>query len=179
MSCTEIEKQIILFSELSIEDQDLVNIHVQECATCAKFYESQVRVNNLILQGASIQPEPRDPFSLTHNIMTAIKVQEQRRTKIFDLTSQSVQFGFARYAMAAVSVGLIIFLSAELLTPIQFENNTRQGTSESIVLNRKEFSEKLFDSKSLSSFSLASQCKSPFNSTKVNADCMRQKLGYQ
>jgi len=176
MSCTEIEKQIILFSELTQKEQAIVNNHVQKCEACAKFYESQVSVNNLIGKGAGIQPEPRDPSRLTHNIMAAIKVQEQRRTKIFDLDSFPVPYSFARYGMAAISVGLLILFGTELLATNRFEQTAMRSVIESIVLNRRDFQEKLFHTKSMSNFSLASQCSSPFNIIKINEDCLRQRM---
>src|SRR6478609_7338942 len=130
MTCSEFERQIILFSELTIEEKVIVNNHVSQCESCAAFLESQSSMTNVIRKVASIKPEPKDQFVLTRNILAKIKTEDQGRLKIFDFSTVSVPYNFARYAMAAVSVGLIIFLSAELLTPIQFENNTRQGTAE-------------------------------------------------
>ena len=176
MSCTEIEKQIVLFTELTSAEQTKVTAHLSTCKSCSALLESVTHTNNLVIKSLRVNVELVDPFRLTNDIMARIKTEESKRWSLFDLSFLKFEFTYTKYAMTTLSFFLIISFGIE-----QFESSTTseaisKSQSKKVVLNRKTFQEELSKSKAAVHLILANSCKSPFNITKVNTDCLKQRM---
>lgn len=176
MNCKEFEKQILLFNELTSEDQTKLATHLATCKGCSILFESVGHTNNLITRVSKVNLEIEDPIRLTNEIMTRIKDEETKWWTHFEVTFPKLGLSYLKYSMATLSLLLIIGFGLEQSKlPI-----TRELISineiKKVVLNRKSFQEELNKSKASSNLSFANNCKSPFNITKVNEDCLKQRM---
>ncbi len=175
MSCQEFEKQIILFTELTDEEKTKVTAHLSICKSCSALFESATLTNNLVLKASKIEMENQDPFRLTNDIMARIKEEERKPWSFLKLFFLKFEFTYIKYTMAAFSFLLIAFFGMELLQSPTIHGVNATHSSKKVVLNRKTFQDELSKSKAVESLFLANSCKSPFNITKVNEDCVKQR----
>lgn len=176
MSCTEIKKQVVLFTELKSDEQAKVSAHLKVCKSCSELFESVTHTNNLVFKASKVNVELEYPFHLTNDIMARIKTEESKRWSLFNLSFLTFEFTYAKYAMATLSFLLIVAFGIEQLESPTIKKVVTSNQSNKVVLNRKTFQEELSKSKAAVHLSLANNCKSPFNITKVNEDCMKQRM---
>lgn len=176
MSCTEIEKQIVLFTELTGDEQAKVLAHLSSCKNCSEFFESVRYINNLVLKASKVNLELEDSFLLTNNIMARIETEESNRRSLFDTLFPKFEFTYVKYAMATLSFLLIVSFGIEQMESPTVNEVASGNPSKKVVLNRKTFQEELSKSKAVVHLILANNCKSPFNITKVNQDCLKQRM---
>ena len=176
MSCQEFKKQIVLFTELTSEEKVKVNNHLMTCKSCSELFESTTQTSNLVLKASKVEMEIKDPFRLTNSIMARIKEEESKHWSFLNVSFLKFEFTHIKYTMAAFSFLLIFFFGMEQLeSPTKSEVATLHP-SKKVVLNRKTFQDELSKSKAAVGLLLANSCKSPFNITKVNEDCMKQRM---
>ena len=176
MSCREFEMQIVLFTELTGEEKAKVNAHVSTCKSCSALFESTTHTNNLVLKASKVEMELEDPFRLTNSIMDRIKTEESKRWSLLNVFFPKFEFTYVKYTMAAFSLLLIVFFGMEQLQSPTINQVAITHSSKKVVLNRKTFQEELSKSKTAVGLLLANSCKSPFNITKVNEDCVKQRM---
>ncbi len=176
MSCTEIEKQIVLFTELTSAEQTKVTAHLSTCKSCWELFESVSHTNNLVFKASKVNVELEYPFRLTNYIMARIKTEESKRWSLFDIFSLKLEFNYIRYAMATLSLLLIVSFGMEQLASPTINKVAASKQAKKVVLNRKTFQEELSKSKASLNLILANNCKSPFNITKVNEDCFKHRM---
>lgn len=176
MSCQEFEKLIILFTELTDEEKAKVNAHLSTCKSCSALFESTSQANNLVLKASKVETAIKDPFRLTNDIMARIRTEKRQPWSLFDLSFLKSEFTYVKYAMAAFSFLLIVFFGMEQLHKPTIYEVASTHSSKKVVLNRKTFQDELSKSKAVESLFLANSCKSPFNITKVNEDCLKQRM---
>ncbi len=176
MNCKEIEKQIVLFTELTSEEKAKVTDHLTTCKGCSELFESVRHTNNLVFTASKVNVELEYPFRLTNDIMARIKTEETKRWRLFDLSFLKFEFTYVKYAMATLSLLLIVSFGIEQLQSPTTSEVTSKSQSKKVVLNRKTFQKELSKSKAAVHLILATNCKSPFNITKVNEDCLKQRM---
>lgn len=176
MSCKEFERQIVLFSELGSSEQAKVTAHLTTCGTCSELFVSANNTKKLVHRIGKVPIEIEDPFRMTNSIMARIKAEETKQWNLFNLPSFSFEFTFVKYTMAAFSFLLIIFFGMEQLQSPTRGEVISKNQSKKVILNRKFFQDELSKSKAAIHLSLANSCKSPFNITQVNADCLKQRM---
>ncbi len=176
MNCTEFEKQILLFTELTSDDQTKLATHLATCKGCSILFESIGHTNNLISRVSKVNLEIEDPIRLTNEVMTRIKKEEIKWWSHFDVTFPKLELSYLKYSMATVSLLLIIGFGLEQSKlPVRSELISISEIK-NVVLNRKSFQAELKKSKASANLSFVNNCKSPFNITKVNEDCLKQRM---
>ncbi len=176
MSCQEFEKQIVFFTELTSEEQAKVTLHLNTCKSCSALFESTAHSNNLVLKASRVQLEIEDPFRLTNDIMARIRTEESKHWNFWNVSFLKFEFTYVKYTMTAFSFLLIAFFGIEQLHSPTIREVATTHSSKKVVLNRKMFQDKLSKSKAAVGLLLANSCKSPFNITKVNEDCVKQRI---
>jgi hypothetical protein len=176
MNCQEVEKQIVLFTELTSEQKAKVNNHLSTCKSCSVLFESTTHTNNLVLKAAKVEMEIKDPFRLTNDIMARIKEEESKHWSFLNVSFFKLEFTYVKYTMAAFSFLLIVFFGVEQLQSQAIREVASTHSLKKVVLNRKTFQDELSKSKAAVGLLLANSCKSPFNITKVNEDCLKQRM---
>jgi hypothetical protein len=175
MNCTEFEKQIVLFTELTGDELTKLTAHLKTCKTCSGLFESVDLTNNLIGRASKVNLELEDPFRLTNDIMARIRIEESRQWSLFNLSLLTLEFKYLKYAMATLSFLLVAFFGIEQFQSPATSEGVSKNESKKIVLSRKSFQE-LNKSRAALNLSLANRCKSPFYITKVNTDCLKQRI---
>ena len=176
MSCHEFEKQIVLFTELTSEEKAMVNDHMSTCKSCSELFESTAHSSNLVLKASKVEMEIKDPFRLTNDIMARIKNEKRQPWSLLDLSFLKFEFTYVKYVMTTLSFLLIVFFGIEQLESTTMSEVISINQLNKVVLNRKTFQEELSKSKAVINLSLTSSCKSPFNITKINTDCLKQRM---
>ena len=176
MSCKEFERQIVLLSELASDEQAEVAVHLTACEGCSEFFESVTSTNNLVFKVSKANVALEDPLRLTNNIMTRIKTEETKRWSLFDISFPKFEFTYIKYAMATFSFLLIVSFGIEQLESPTINKVAASKQAKKVVLNRKIFQEELSKSKAVVHLLLANSCKSPFNITKVNEECIKKRM---
>ena len=109
--------------------------------------------------------------------MARIKAEESKRWSLSDISFLRFEFAFVKYAMAVVSFLAVVFFGMEQLqSPTALGEVVSKNTSKGVILNRKAFQEELGKSKAAVNLILVNSCKSPFNITKVNQECVKQRM---
>lgn len=139
MKCKDFERDIYLYAELSEAERMRVNTHIQQCASCKELFELVSSTQSLIARNSVTKPELVNHARLTSNIMQAvIKQQKQPASWINSV--------FVKYAMAAVSLALVISFGAEQLSPVE-PLYKRIPAAKTVTLNSASFMKAEFDRK--------------------------------
>ncbi len=176
MNCKGFEKQILLFTELTSDEQTKLANHLSTCKGCSILFESVGHTNNLIARVSKVNLEIEDHIRLTNEIMTRIKNKETKWWTHFEVTLPKLELSYLKYSMATLSFLLIIGFGMEQSKLPAKRELISINEIKKVVLNRKSFQEELNKSKASSNLSFANNCKSPFYITKVNVDCLKLRM---
>lgn len=108
MKCAEVLSVLDDFfdQELPTQEQKLVEIHLQQCASCQALYQSLQGLRKCV----QALPQPNPPPFLESAILREL---QQQKTPSYAKHAA----GFRFFAAAIVLVGVTIFISSPLLTP--------------------------------------------------------------
>jgi predicted anti-sigma-YlaC factor YlaD len=110
MSCEKYLQDIYLYDELSPEAREVIDEHVRSCAECRMLLEEVQQQSVWVKHASQARPEPAHPRQLTNAILVRIERRTPRATVVMRLV---------RYALAAVSVGLLVlFVSEQQYAPV-------------------------------------------------------------
>ena len=110
MKCSEAERRIYLYDELSVSEKNQTDVHLENCSSCQHLLE---RVNTMRkVVTAQDVPPMSNHAQMTRRIMDA--VLETGRRRIDDQAERASPFFLRlRYVMAALSISLIVFFAGE------------------------------------------------------------------
>jgi anti-sigma factor RsiW len=112
MSCAQYLEDIYLYDELAPEARQIVDQHVLTCEACRTLLEEVQQQAALLHNVSALRPEPAHPQQLTDAILARIE-QRPRQTPILMKVLAPLDVLFVRYALAAVSVGLLVLFVSE------------------------------------------------------------------
>lgn len=176
MDCSESKKAIMLYTELSPQEQEQLDVHLKTCAACFKFFQETQQFEKLIQQASAHQPIPKNASATTGRIMSGIQVTDtsQRGGLLWNFMGGI----FMRYSLACISVFLIVFFMMELMgNSAVYEGSQPKemvGTETTIILEagalRENFQKRaskrpLFISKCISSAA-----------GKIDFNCLKSKV---
>lgn len=176
MSCKEFQTQVVVFTELTSDEQSKLGTHMATCKTCSALFESVGLTNKIIARASKVNLELEDPFRLTNQVMARIKEKESKGLTQFNTAFLKFELSYLKYGMATLSLLLIIGFGLEQSRSYATRELTSISELKMVVLNRKSFQAELNKSKASANLSFGKNCKSPFNITRVNKDCLKQRI---
>ncbi|HCW06497.1 MAG TPA: hypothetical protein DGG95_03920, partial [Cytophagales bacterium] len=69
MECSDFEKDIFLFSEISDEQKVALKLHLENCANCSTLFNEVVKMDRLVKEMAIQEIVPANAAKLTSRIM--------------------------------------------------------------------------------------------------------------
>jgi hypothetical protein len=170
MSCEDFEMNIYIYSELSIEEKKLLDIHLQSCANCAALFREVQQANYLISQVAEEKIVPPNAARLTSGIMSKIASRgESQRFSFVDLL-----IGRARLAMTVLSLVMLIGFAIEFLNDsTQSKILAGESANSSIIVSAKLFRENFLHKSAKPPYA---DCRTPFKSSQYYLNCVKSKL---
>jgi predicted anti-sigma-YlaC factor YlaD len=171
MSCEDFERSIYLYEELSASEKNLLNTHLQACASCAAVFEEVSNVHSLTKQIAAQELIPSNAARLTSNVMSKIVSIQRRAT----FTFVGRLFILTRLAFTLVSAVLLIGFSIEFMKDSdQSKKILSVGNSGPVILNARLVHKDLSDRKTR--HLLFADCRSPWKATQFDLNCVKSKL---
>jgi anti-sigma factor RsiW len=115
MNCRKAEEHIYLYNELSADERDIVNKHMENCAACRQVFERARTVEILSSRLADV-PGLSDESAMTQRIMRAVNERKQEKQSLFTSLFSSNMITPLRYGMTALSLFLIVHFVDEYST---------------------------------------------------------------
>jgi len=113
MKCSEIEKCLYLYTELTAAEQEETDQHVKTCASCAKIKERMDMVRYATAFQQRHAPRPAHEARLTQKIMSAVNQLQESRKPVHDRFHRGLFMPLLRYSLAGLSAILIAFFIGE------------------------------------------------------------------
>ena len=115
MKCLNAERNIFLFGELEEQEKQETLIHIASCERCARLYE-ETKTTTRVVTKAFAPPEP-DTLKLTNLIMGKVEMLERKQKTVFDQLFDYFELKPVRYALATISLVLLISFADQLFAP--------------------------------------------------------------
>lgn len=124
MKCSEFEKQIYLYDELTSHQREEIDAHVSTCSHCMQTLNGVRRMRRVVALHPSETPSLRNHAEMTRRIMDAVGQMQQEKRSLFERMAEYLRQAQmqeqVRYYMAVLSVLLIaVFL-------IEYSNGNEQ-----------------------------------------------------
>jgi hypothetical protein len=179
MTCREVEKQIVLFSELTDDEKALVETHVKECSSCKEMLTVAELMNQRVARAAAVLLQVQHPIALTNTIMDGVR---QRRHFTWNLTGLflSSREPYLKYALAIASLVCIGFFGMEQLDNAAITNSgviATHADTRTVVLNKGAFQAALQKHRAVMGPLEIIGCANPFRTNQLDEACLRQRLG--
>jgi hypothetical protein len=113
MNCSEAERRIYLYRELTEGEREETRLHLETCASCSQLME-RTREMQRVMRSKYPDPPMVDKSLLTRRIMNAVeKLQKKKSSSVFRGLFAEPFHNPLRYAMAALSLFLIVAFVSE------------------------------------------------------------------
>jgi predicted anti-sigma-YlaC factor YlaD len=137
MNCSEFEKRIYLYRELTAMERKQTDEHIAQCDSCRELSTQLFQQQELIRKISTKKMVANEPQQLTRKIMNSVERLEKRKNPL-DGIAKFLDSLFVRYALGVISILLIVFYAeqqiADQIQPIA-KAEIRQGP----VLNTTSF----------------------------------------
>jgi hypothetical protein len=172
MKCTDFERDIYLFAELSQEERSRLEDHLAECASCKELFQSVYHAGQLVQSVASVKKEIPHAARLTHKILARVAQQKPQPSFRLDLSLRKGHL--VRYAFSLASFLLVFGFGLEFFgRPEKMESEDSINTS--IVVSSSRFREELAKYKQSHSAGSLATCASPLRPTEY-LQCLKNRL---
>jgi anti-sigma factor RsiW len=143
MNCSEAEKRIYIYTELSALERSETDAHIQTCASCKEVLDRVDFVRALALSSSA--PPLQNAGAMTRDILDAVNSQPGGKTLAFPRIALPGFANSLRYAMATLSLCLLAAFFAEYSkdSEVGREKLVNATPHEAIKLNTAEFSRAL------------------------------------
>jgi hypothetical protein len=140
MKCSEFQKQIYLYPEMTMDEKSLLDKHIALCEDCNKLMERFSHTDLLIQKARSFKPEVKNPEWVTQRVMIAI--EKNKKANVLDGVIMLIDNYFVRFAVSLVSLFLVSFFIYEQQSINVHRNRERssQLLKQGIKLDMKAFS---------------------------------------
>lgn len=175
MKCSEIEKNIYLYNELSAHERAETDEHVRTCAACKGIMEQAIILQNVMKSHQAHTALMTNHAQMTRRIMDALDMVAESRNAPRHWFPFAFSMNALRYAMATLSLILVsIFIGefsigSDTLMLAEHRPGTPGGQTE---LNLASFNTAFLESKETDErpFMLLSECLSKCLQVR-NGDC--------
>ncbi len=112
MNCSEFEKRIYLYRELSATERKITDEHVAQCELCNAIASRVLQQEEMINKARSVKPMIKNPEWLTQSIMNSVEGKE-KPVSLFNGMTSFLDHLFVRYAFSALSILLVAWFYTE------------------------------------------------------------------
>ena len=109
MKCSDFEKDIYLYKELTPQERAQFDAHVSKCDHCLQRFNAVRSLHKAFEMTLSEAPQPRHHAALTRQIMDAVEGMQQRKRFPLKDILRSIIVAPVRYQMACLSMVLVVF----------------------------------------------------------------------
>lgn len=146
MNCSEFEKRIYLYRELTAKEKEITDKHIAQCESCSALAAQVFQHQELLREINAVKPTIKEPDRLTQRIMNAVKVKD-RSTNHIDAVVSFLNSLFVRYAFSTLSVLLIAFFFAEQQAGDQTKAVIKTEITQGVTLNSSSFLRSHFETR--------------------------------
>jgi hypothetical protein len=170
MNCQDFEPFVFTYTELSPEEKQSVDAHLQTCAHCRALLAEVTHVQKAIRLVAAEEVKPPHAAQLTARIMAQTGSGAKRNW--MKEVEEFLQHAFVRYSLATASCMLLLVLATELFSDETQSSFSSQRVQAGVMLDTQRFRESFMKSKrQLADY----DCHSPFKSVSEALNCMKEK----
>ncbi len=138
MNCSEFEKRIYLYRELTVTEREITDQHIAHCESCSALAAQVFQQQEMVRMVSSVKSTVKDPEWLTQRIMNSVERKEKRISRS-DGIATFLDSLFVRYAFSALSILLIAFFYVEQQSADQVQPIAKIEIKEGTVLNTSSF----------------------------------------
>ncbi len=138
MSCPKYEKDIWLFEELSLEEQQQLHTHLRTCTACQKLFEEIRSTDTLIKRAKEQTPQLQHAAAFTNRVMDRLPAELERGSIIWQRVLENSWF---QNAMRLASLFLIVFFIWEQ-RPTSYQITKLMPRQNDVFLNSIAFIKK-------------------------------------
>jgi hypothetical protein len=113
MNCAQAEKRIYLYQELTLREQKETELHIATCAKCQAMMERVMNERILIGKIRHLPSPVQDHSEITRRVMSKVLKTQETKWRVLDLFSLLLSGRPVRYAMAALSLLLVVTFAIE------------------------------------------------------------------
>jgi hypothetical protein len=132
MNCSEAERRIYLYKELTPREQEETQRHIATCMSCKEIMD-RVKSARIILRPISqTRTDMPDKGVMAARVMNAVRKMQQKKQVQSNIFPSNVFIHTLRYAMAALSLFLLVAFvneqDMEIMTPpLQLNSSLEDG----------------------------------------------------
>lgn len=138
MNCSEFEKRIYLYQELTSAERKITDEHVARCESCRAMVSLLLQQQEIIRKAKPLKPLINDPEWLTQRIMNSVERKEKHVSQLDGIKSFLDNL-FVRYAFSAISVLLITFFFIEHQNVSRVQMVAKVEIKQGTILNTSNF----------------------------------------
>jgi len=113
MNCSEAERRIYLYRELTDLEREEMQRHLKTCASCSRIMERAMEMQRM-MPSQHHDPPMMDESAMTRRIMNAVEeLQKKKTSSVFPHFFADLSINPLRYAMVAVSLFLVVAFVTE------------------------------------------------------------------
>ena len=138
MSCPKYEKDIWLFEELTLEEQQQLHTHLHSCTACQKLFEEIRSTKNLIQRAKEQTPQLQHAAAFTNRVMDRLPAERESMSIIWQRVLENSWF---HNAMRLASLVLIVIFIWEQ-RPTSYQITKLMPRQNDVFLNSIAFIKK-------------------------------------
>lgn len=138
MNCSEFEKRIYLYQELTSAERKITDEHIARCESCRAMVSLLLQQQEIIRKAKPLKPVINDPEWLTQRIMNSVERKEKHVSQLDGIKSFLDNL-FVRYAFSAISVLLITFFFIEHQNVSRVQMVAKVEIKQGTILNTGNF----------------------------------------
>jgi predicted anti-sigma-YlaC factor YlaD len=138
MNCSECEKRIYLYRELTPNEKKITDEHIAHCSSCRTIALKALQQQEVIRKVRSVKSMPQDPAWLTQRIMNSIERKESHVSRVGGIAT-FLDSLFVRYAFSFLSIVLIAFFYIEQGDAHQVDIVAKVEIKQGTILNTSSF----------------------------------------
>lgn len=177
MNCRECEELIYTYPETEKDKQLEVQQHINECENCRKLFQEAQDMLRLIRKASDHNLTPRTSTLLTDKIMKQVAESSSQTTQHEGKVRPLFDLSISRWALAAVSCGILILFFIEVMIP-EFESGKIKGPITNIqtaVIKSDDFRKSFTRPKKSRKKSIFQECRNTL-SHQIDPNCVKEKI---
>lgn len=172
MKCKDFEMEIVLYTELSSGERNLLHQHLESCHDCQKLFLEMQKVQKSIELVTIGKPSIRNAASLTNKVMERIALEKKERT-VLEVLSEFLQDKSIKYTFASTSFMLMIVFATQFFS-FSWQPEKIQTNRASVILNSTDFRKTFSQRKG--NRTIFSECFSPFRPNANYLLCLKNRM---
>ncbi|NOS91295.1 MAG: hypothetical protein HOP30_05200 [Cyclobacteriaceae bacterium] len=143
MNCPDYEKDIWLYDELSVGEQQKLHAHLHSCEDCQKLFDEIQATKDVIQRAKEMKPQLQHAAAFTNRVMDRLPAERESMSIIWQRVLENSWF---HNAMRLASLVLIVFFIWEQ-RPTSYQITKLMPRQNSVFLNSLAFIKKYDESR--------------------------------